>query len=639
MITRRRLGTLTAGLTLALLAFGCGGGSTPVTPGAGDDYGSGTFKRLGSATLKWVAGELGSTAIGGAAGIGMDAALEAIFGNDTERIEEGMDECNQKLDQVLDRLDAISTQLDDALDAIEESRDDIEALNQELAIKEPIDIIQSDYRNLEQLSRWASDDDDGNDPTSDDAEELADTIRSTSKHDIPLQLDRMHSGIVGGTGSGKGALKEWTDQILNGIHNGDDLYDAYQTLESYFGELLTIQTKGMLLIANAYEMDDDDSRYVGTAQSYRDEVFYPHVEEQLEKFLQLAESLVADQCRPNRGTFLMHGSSGEIYSRMDWIAAQCAEEWTAEHNGPKYQYGLHVHIWTDDNKVRPAGSGFSSDMPCEVYYGPTADHDQLAFDEAWGGATARRYATQRYVDLMLLDDDPRVAAFDWAEKVRVYTYGRNPFESKTLHILQDLVAGVDWTRDATLRYYDRDYNQVEAGTAGAQPHCTIVVDYRIQEVPLIWDVNEAETDTSATGWTVERLRPGSSAVTEHWCGLRGTPAKKSSQQTGFSMRLDCRNDWITSQSDKDVIAAFEGRIAVSRNCRQQDNPRFWQKYGWAVQVTSSSWTGYEQRINGIKKNERFKPGLKVGINTTGGSNNATTCEYELRVRKVRLYAP
>ncbi len=242
----KRIAVCGAAVPLCLLVFtACGGGGAagPGKPGensALDDYGAGgsAAKRVGSAMMKFVGGELASTAVGGAAGIAMDAALEAIFGNDTERIEAGMEECNQKLDQVIEKLDEISKQLDDALQAIAESRDDIEALNQELAIKEPIDIIQSDYRNLEQMSRWASDDDDSNDPTSADAKELADTIRSTAKHDIPLQLDRMHSGIVGDTGSGKGALKEWTDQIRNGVRNGDDLYDESFSIDTPGGEFL-----------------------------------------------------------------------------------------------------------------------------------------------------------------------------------------------------------------------------------------------------------------------------------------------------------------------------------------------------------------------------------------------------------------
>ncbi len=650
----KRIAVCGAAVPLCLLVFtACGGGGAagPGKPGensALDDYGAGgsAAKRVGSAMMKFVGGELASTAVGGAAGIAMDAALEAIFGNDTERIEAGMEECNQKLDQVIEKLDEISKQLDDALQAIAESRDDIEALNQELAIKEPIDIIQSDYRNLEQMSRWASDDDDSNDPTSADAKELADTIRSTAKHDIPLQLDRMHSGIVGDTGSGKGALKEWTDQIRNGVRNGDDLYDAYLTLENYFTELLTIQTKGMVLIANAYEMDDDDSsRYVGTAQSYRDEVFYPNVEEQLKQFLQYAERLIADKCAPNRQTFLVHGNIKDMYNRMDWIAAQCSEYWTEQHNGTKFAYGLHVHIWMDDNKVKPRSASPSwKDKPCQVYYGPAANNDQLSFDEAWA---KERYDTQGYVDLMLLDDDPRVAGFDFAYKVRTYAYSRPEFETQKLHIQHELVAGVDWERDAKLKYYDVHFNEVSAGTEGAKPHCTVVVDYRIQEVPLIWKVSPHEGDTWADGWTIERLWPGDQAVYEVWCGLKGTPASGSSNSEGFSFRLDSTNDFFNAYDDKDILFEFEAKISKKSGTKSNKNPYHWLKYGWAKQVTTTNWQTYQQKMTGIKKNERFPPGVMIectshGKVSSGPGSPGTTAkafEFEARVRKMRLYVP
>lgn len=647
---RRRIGRAavwTTALTM-LLMCGCGGGGGG-QPGAGDDYGAGggAGRRIGTAMLKYVGDELASAAIGGAAGIAMDAALEAIFGNDTDRIEAGMAECNRKLDLVLDKLDELSDQLDNALAAIEKSRDDIEALNQELAIKEPIDIIQSDYRNLEQMSRWASDDDPRNDPRPRDAQELADTIRSTAKHDIPLQLDRMHTGIVGGTGSGRGALREWNDRIRTSVRDGKDLYSAYLTLENYFTELLIIQTKGLLLIANAFEIDDDDTaRYVGTAQSYRDEVFYPHTEQQLKLFIELAEGLIAMQTEPNRKTFLIHPDIPTIYSRIDWIAAQVAEYWTARFNGPKYNYGLHVHVWMDGNKVRPRSSGYREDLPCRVYVGPLSAWDRVALDQAWGGTQHRRYETQKYVDLMLLDDDPRVAGFDWATDVKVYSYSRADFTgTKEVHIQHDLVATSDWVRQAQCKYYDTDFNEVSANTEGAKPHVTVVVDYRILEVPVRWQVNSDETSTSASGWTVTRQYPQNQAVNETWCGLKGTPANTNSAPGSFSLRLDCVDDFATAYESKRVRVEFQASITKRTDCYDNGDQLVWFKYGYAQRLTADRWTTYAGNVD-VTRNQRFKPGMKIQVRSDGktqtyygSSGTAKPFEYEIRVRNLRLYAP
>ncbi len=129
--------------------------------------------------------------------------------------------------------------------------------------------------------------------------------------------------------------------------------------------------------------------------------------------------------------------------------------------------------------------------------------------------------------------------------------------------------------------------------------------------------------------------------------MKGTPASGSSNSEGFSFRLDSTNDFFNAYDDKDILFEFEAKISKKSGTKSNKNPYHWLKYGWAKQVTTTNWQTYQQKMTGIKKNERFPPGVMIectshGKVSSGPGSPGTTAkafEFEARVRKMRLYVP
>lgn len=264
----RRVFRLTALLLAALwlMTAGCGGGGG-TAQGAGDDYGgnpapsAARMKAFGA--LKFIGGELASTGIGGFAGVGMGFLLDSIFGDAGQNaVLDKLDEISRKLDQIVAQLNQMQAQLDQLLMAVGAARDDIIAGQQAQAIKPAFDRIRADYNELLLATH----------PntlyTPAQIDDLVDTILSTAKHDIPAQLDSLHSAIVGATTGNRGFLDAWTDVMINRVAAGEGLLACYNTIEQYFAELLTVQAQGLLLVAEAKNVG---ALTLGTPDNYEND--------------------------------------------------------------------------------------------------------------------------------------------------------------------------------------------------------------------------------------------------------------------------------------------------------------------------------------------------------------------------------
>ena len=308
---------------------------------------------MASAFFGWALEKAGGAIVGGLAQYGLGKLL-SLFGASEPDVGKALKEIDKKLAEIqhdiaimLQELAIIASRLDTLLNLVALSRDEILMQGQALAIKSPIDIINNQYENLRAF-----------DPTQDKtahtpkgrekAAVFALDLIEAGKYDIDQRQYELHSGIMGGPGV-EGVLAGCTNLLLTKLRAGAiNLKDAYLTLEYLYGELLSVQGKGLILNLEGMSWKEiheqpnpaetSDRRvmvYPGTAAQYYKDKFTPQIEAQVDLFLHCVNRLVLSQADMRTRLTPWHGSdeelhpsflpkeAGDIYARADFLAV-CA---------------------------------------------------------------------------------------------------------------------------------------------------------------------------------------------------------------------------------------------------------------------------------------------------------------------------
>lgn len=317
--------------------------------------GGGLLGGAGSAVAGATAGFLGSCvreAVVGIAGEQIGSVLKGWIGiaNPSAQMLAKLDAIQTQLDSIALQVQRLSVAIDQALVEIGLTRDVILGQLQVNNIKPAQDVIEADFQEYQaatnQNSRYS------------DAQlaAWADQVLASTKHDLPAKLSSLHSTIVGGTVGDRGFLRTMTDSLVNKfkLDPGTDVYQYYLPLEQYFGELLTLQFKGLTLMMEAQGIKGSQSggslrAYVGTAAQYRQGIFVPNVEKQLELFMQCVDRLVLCKGTPNTGGFFRgkvhENSASRAYTEADKLRAQISQTFSDVPGYTPWPWGRHAHVF------------------------------------------------------------------------------------------------------------------------------------------------------------------------------------------------------------------------------------------------------------------------------------------------------
>lgn len=325
--------------------------------------GGGLLGGAGSVVAGAAAGFLGSCvkeAAVGIAGEQIGNVLKGWFGiaNPSAQMLAKLDAIQAQLDSLVLQVQRLSAAIDEALVQIGLTRDAILGQLQVNNIKPAQDAIDADFQEYraatDQNSRY----------TDAQLAAWADQVLSTTKHDLPTKLSSLHSTIVGGTVGDRGFLRTMTDSLVNKFQRdpGTDPYQYYRPLEQYFGELLTLQFKGLALMMEAQGIKDRQvggsiRAYVGTAGQYRRGIFVPNVEKQLELFMQCVDRLVLCKGKPNMGGFFRgavnENSASRAYTEADKLRAQISQTFSDVPGYTPWPWGRHAHVFLHPGATPP----------------------------------------------------------------------------------------------------------------------------------------------------------------------------------------------------------------------------------------------------------------------------------------------
>lgn len=347
----RVLAILLAVVLLASL-WGCGGGArlgdaeTDVSATSVDTEQLG-LDVLGGMVLKFVGEQIASAVAGTAAQEGLGWLLSLCgVGSEPDLTPEILDRVTQidaKLATVDKKVDLLSTQLGAVMTAIGMTRDEIIANNETLQLKQAVDTINTNFQYLDYYkasnARTVT--------TKAKAKRFASDILSSSALDIPQKLDSIHSELVGSTpGVTSGALQAWTGYLIS-HSTGKSLYQTYLALEQTFGQILTVEAKGLTLTVEALNYRDAAAPkgFPGTAQQFWRDRYTPHIQGQIDQFLVCVERLVASRAdirsrliAPDSPAPYLPDDAAQVFARADFFAAQCSA---------KHHYGLNVRVVGD----------------------------------------------------------------------------------------------------------------------------------------------------------------------------------------------------------------------------------------------------------------------------------------------------
>ena len=128
------------------------------------------------------------------------------------------------------------------------------------------------------------------------------SIPSSNPWDVPGNLDQLHELIVDESDQGLFTKmgKLLSDKWKKGPPSYNDAISTYELMEQYFGYLLTQQSKGLMVIAASYNYlsiypDATISSHIlyGNFDAYLKNEYRPHVEKQIQVFLQHVQSYIA----------------------------------------------------------------------------------------------------------------------------------------------------------------------------------------------------------------------------------------------------------------------------------------------------------------------------------------------------------
>lgn len=320
--------------------------------------GGGLLGGAGSAVSGAAAGFLGSCvkeAVVGIAGEQIGNVLKGWIGiaNPSAQMLAKLDAIQTQLDSITLQVQRLSAAINQALVEIGLTRDAILGQLQVNNIKPAQDVIEADFQEYQTAANHYS-----------DAQLAAWADQILANHDLPLKLTSLHRTIVGGTVGDQGFLRTMTDSLINKFKQdpGTDVYQYYLPLEQYFGELLTVQFKGLTLMTEAQGIKDKQSggsirAYIGTAGQYRRDTFVPNVERQLELFMQCVDRLVLCKGTPNTGGFFRgkvhENSASRAYTEADKLRAQISQTFSDVPGYTPWPWGRHAHVFLHPGATPP----------------------------------------------------------------------------------------------------------------------------------------------------------------------------------------------------------------------------------------------------------------------------------------------
>ncbi len=345
-------------LVVALSLMGCGGSSSePPAPHGVATAGAGPATWVLQGILNGIGSYTGNKAMG------WILSIVGTGGDSSQELQNAINDMQNKLNTILADLTAIENQLNEIAKEIDVDMKQIESNQQSLAMKQAEDRINNEYLNLQAMDASLI----GTDTGRQRAADMADDIISTSRTNIDLCVYEIYSGVMGYTaGLQGGALNAMTDAIIaadTDWKDGNTLL-RYQTLETYFKQLVQMQLKGAAMMVDALHHRDDPwpssqgvqrgikpTDYPGTAAQWMNEKFLPMLADEVEEFLRCADRIILADCdlRTDITTTsptvdMLPKDAETAWARADFMAAQLSPK--------RHPFGLVIRLVGEPDEVQ-----------------------------------------------------------------------------------------------------------------------------------------------------------------------------------------------------------------------------------------------------------------------------------------------
>jgi hypothetical protein len=521
----RRVRALLCAILISCFVFalgGCGSSSSdaskpaPITDsGDGGSYAAWVLEKLLSAAGKYVAGKsLGwilSLVEGGTSG---DAAAFTNMQND--------------LSQIITDLETIETELEDVLNLINLTADEIMAQGAYLEIKPALDLIKTDYSNLQAFTKDMI----GTTQGQQQAAQQADAYINSDN--MEYQIEQIYTAIMGTTpGITGGVLDQSTNLILDQETGIDptQMYNAYLSLETIFTQLVEYQLQAAAMEVEGLHWRDNPwsaasaqansarprsavgSEYPGSAEEFMTEWFQPRLEDEVEEFLRCVDRIVCSQADLRTDivtlsqtvSYFLPPNVDQVYFRADFIAAQFSS---------RHQFGLNVRLVGEPSEIKWISQGQAQVQDQDGPGGTPRDMTLVPLGHVtsggggdFPGCPLRHNAVEKWWDwpegfdqhyaewiweTYSQPDNPHVPQmvsghiqFGYADSIYVAKYNDPDAVSsyglmvKTTY--PNEAAAFDGAGGIPMpNWYDDAMNRVEAGTAGAHEygHVTLAIRHR-----------------------------------------------------------------------------------------------------------------------------------------------------------------
>ena len=305
-----------------------------IIEGVGEGLGSfATEKALG-----WILGKFG-----------IEDPTESALNEITNQLTQ----MNATLTNIESEIGTLTTEVSQLLALVQLEWDDLISKYDSLNMSEPENIIQNQYNNMlttfspssGQLCTPA-----GNAAALKVAQQILGDYSGVN-YDIDQQVYNMYANIVGNVPGSNGALYDLTSELVDRVKAGDDLFNAYVALETYFGQLAGIQAQGLELMIEALHMTQTPigsgglTTFAGTDTDYYNK-FYGQMNQEVEIFLECVDRLVvADidvRSEIAQKFAYLAPETAQVYNRADYVARRLSTVQPA---------GVIVRLIGDPNSV------------------------------------------------------------------------------------------------------------------------------------------------------------------------------------------------------------------------------------------------------------------------------------------------
>ncbi len=300
---------------------------------------------LGWAAFKWISGRAAGAAVGKLGDMAFGRVLQLIgWTTPTDEILTQLKVMDGKLDHLGTLVDGLARQNQHLLQALQIATGEILSEVNALELKASVDVIENCFGQLR--SRFVRTAATARTPAAiHEAARFAQELLSPSAHNLRQRLWNVHSSVVGASPGTTGALAAMTRLLIARCDAGHDLLDAYGALEGYFGQLLAIQAKGLLLMTevlnqaaplpptmqrSAPAWRPGTTTTDGEARQFLDAEFMPRIQIQVDHFLDCVDRLVVHHADVRsdlvkRPPLFDHLDAVErVYARADLLAHQVA---------------------------------------------------------------------------------------------------------------------------------------------------------------------------------------------------------------------------------------------------------------------------------------------------------------------------